>query len=65
MPTISKLDAFIENVPELMENLQTDGQNDFSEKNIVRICTPNNSLVIDWSEPTSSIDLFKWESSLT
>lgn len=61
MPTISKLDAFKENVPQLMTTMVRDCEDDFSQNSKIKIETPNNKLTIDWSQPAHSIDLFHWE----
>ncbi len=34
---------------------------DFSTGATVYIKTPGNRLIIDWSQPTGSFDLFRWE----
>jgi dienelactone hydrolase len=61
MPAISKLDAFKENVPQLMTSIQRDCQNDFLQNSKVKISTPGSTLIIDWSQPAHSIDLFHWK----
>lgn len=63
MPTISKLDAFKENLPKLMTNMLRDCEDDFSKNSKIEIETPNNKLTIDWSQPAHSIDLFNWKNT--
>lgn len=61
MPTTNKLEAFKENVPALMRTCTRDEPDDFLRKAAVTISTPNNKLIIDWSEPTGSVNLFHWD----
>ena len=64
MPTISKLNAFLENVPPLMQSATRDEPDDFLVGATVTIETPGNRLIIDWSRPTGSHDLFRWETPM-
>ena len=61
MPAISKLDAFQENVPPLMRTLTRDDTDDWLAGRTISIATSGNRLIIDWTQPTRSPDLFHWE----
>ena len=64
MPTTNKLDAFKENVSELMRTRTRENPDDFLDQSVVSIPTPNNKLIIDWSQPTTSLQLFKWKNPI-
>lgn len=61
MPTTNKLAAFKENVPALMQTAVCDETDDFLQQATITIPTPANKLIIDWSQPTGSVNLFHWE----
>ena len=64
VPTTNKLDAFKENVPQLMQTMTRDEPDEFLCQAIITIPTPANKLIINWSQPTGSANLFHWEKTL-
>jgi predicted esterase len=60
MPTISKIDAFTQRAPKSMDKAMNNTTDDFLAQNIISIDCGSKKLVIDWSEKSDSVNLFKW-----
>ncbi len=60
-PTITKLEAFKMMAPEPMMTLTNNIKDDFSAGRIIEIPCGAKTLIIDWSKPTDSIELFLWK----
>ncbi len=60
-PTITKLEAFKAMAPEPMRTIVNDKEDDFLAGRVIEILCGEKTLVIDWSKPTDSVELFKWK----
>ena len=59
-PTITKLDAFKAMAPDPMRNMKKVGQDDFITARTIEIPCAEKKLIIDWSKPADSMELFSW-----
>ncbi len=62
-PAITKIEAFKAMATEPMNNLTCDTDDDFITGRTIEISCGEKTLIIDWSQPTDSINLFSWRFS--
>ena len=60
-PTTTRLNAFKVMASEPIKTLVHETEDDFSAGRTVEIPCGSKTLVIDWSKPTDSIELFSWK----
>ena len=59
-PTITKIEAFKAMATDPMNNLTCDTDDDFMTGRTIKIPCGEKTLIINWSQPTDSINLFHW-----
>jgi predicted esterase len=60
-PVTTRLERFKLLMPPRVASLRSAGQDDFARGSVVRIPCAGRTLVVDWSRPQDSVDLFAWE----
>ena len=60
-PVTTRLQTFRETAPEMIGGHRNREQDDFAAGGTVKIPCGDRKLVIDWSKPRESVELFRWE----
>ena len=60
LPVSSRAESFRQRAPEPINAVQNSNSDDFAEGRVIRIPCGSQDLVIDWREPTQSMDLIKF-----
>ena len=59
-PVATRFDTFRRRAPRAVRSCRLAGQDDWAAGRTVRIPCGERTLVIDWSQPNESLDLFRW-----
>lgn len=62
-PNPGRFNAFKNILEEPARRLTNPNEDDFTAQRVIKIPCRSKSLIVDWSKPTDSIELFRWEES--
>lgn len=62
-PVSSRTDAFKATATEYLRKFHNAADDDFTKESIIHIPCREKTLTIDWSQPESSLNLFKWNTA--
>lgn len=62
-PVSSRTDAFKATAPEYLRKSHNEIDDDFTKESTIHVPCGEKTLKIDWSQPESSVNLFKWDTA--